>query len=74
MRTKLIKIFNNKIFIFLLGGLLFSVVSVCAVTYFPSDQITYDNKISGLNSTNVQEAIDDFITSVFFLHLPEMQY
>lgn len=37
MREKLKKIFNNKIFVFILGGLLFSVVSVYAVTYFPSN-------------------------------------
>ena len=34
-------------------------VSVLAMTYFPSNQTTYDNKTSGLNSTNVQGAIDE---------------
>ena len=59
MRGKLKKIFNNKIFVFILGGLLFSVVSVYAVTYFPSNQVTYDNSSSKLSSTNVQGAIDE---------------
>ena len=59
MREKLKKIFNNKIFVFILGGLLFSVVSVYAVTYFPSNQVTYDNSSSKLSSTNVQGAIDE---------------
>ena len=59
MREKLKKIFNNKIFMFIFGGLLFSVVSVYAVTYFPSNQVTYDNSSSKLSSTNVQGAIDE---------------
>ncbi len=62
MKSKLNKIFKNKIFIFILGGLLFSTVSVCAVTYFPSNQVTYDNSSSKLNSTNVQGALDELYT------------
>ena len=56
---KIKSLLNNKIFVFILGGLLFSVVSVYAVTYFPSNQVTYDNSSSKLNSTNVQGAIDE---------------
>ncbi len=59
MKGKLKKIFNNKIFIFIFGGVLFSAVSVYAVTYFPSNQVTYDNSSSKLSSTNVQGAIDE---------------
>ena len=59
MRKKLKKIFNNKIFMFIFGGMLFSAVSVYAVTYFPSNQVTYDNSSSKLSSTNVQGAIDE---------------
>ena len=59
MRGKLKKIFNNKIFMFIFGGVLFSAVSVYAVTYFPSNQVTYDNSSSKLSSTNVQGAIDE---------------
>ena len=56
---KLKKILKSKIFIFILGGILFSTVSVYAVTYFPSNQVTYDNGVSGLKSTDVQGAIDE---------------
>ena len=59
MKTKLKKVFNNKIFMFIFGGLLFSAVSVYAITYFPSNQVTYDNSSSKLSSTNVQGAIDE---------------
>ena len=59
MKTKLKKVFNNKIFMFIFGGLLFSAVSVYAITYFPSNQVTYDNSSSKLNSTDVQGAIDE---------------
>ena len=59
MRGKIKKIFNNKIFMFIFGGVLFSAVSVYAVTYFPSNQVTYDNSSSKLSSTNVQGAIDE---------------
>ena len=59
MKEKIKKILNSKIFVFLLGGVLLSTVSVYAVTYFPSNQVTYDNSSSKLNSTNVQGAIDE---------------
>ena len=59
MSKKLRKILNNKMFVFILGGLLFSVASVYAITYFPSNQVTYDNSTSKLNSNNVQGAIDE---------------
>lgn len=50
---------KNRILIFILGGIIFSAVSVYAVTYFPSNQVTYDNKTSDLSSTNVQNALDE---------------
>ena len=34
-------------------------VSVIATTYFPSNQVTYENGTSGLESNNVQGAIDE---------------
>ena len=43
----------------IIGVLLCSIVGVCAVTYFPSNQTTYDNTTSGLKSTDVQGAIDE---------------
>lgn len=59
MREKIKKIFKNKIFIFTLGVMLTWGMSVLAATYFPSGDVTYDNSSSGLESTNVQEAIDE---------------
>ena len=53
------KILKNRIFIFALGILISSSISVLAQTYFPSNDVTYDNTQSGLSSNNVQEAIDE---------------
>lgn len=66
MKEKLKKIFKNRIFIFSLGILLSGSVSVFAVTYFPSDDVTYDNTESGLSSTNVQGAIDELYNTCTF--------
>ena len=65
MRNKLKKVLKNRIFIFVLGGLIFGTVGVCAATYFPSNQVTYDNKASGLESTDVQGAIDELYNACF---------
>ena len=59
MKEKVKKVLKNRIFIFILSGLLSSSISVYAVTYFPSDQVTYDNKTSNLKATQVQSAIDE---------------
>lgn len=59
MRNKFKKVLKNRIFIFVLGGLIFGTVGVCAATYFASSDVTYDNRESGLSSTNVQGAIDE---------------
>ena len=59
MMKNLNKVFKSKIFIFILGGLVFGTISVSAVTYFASSNVTYDNKTSGLSSNNVQWAIDE---------------
>ena len=53
------KIFKIKIFYFTLGILVCSLVGVSAATYFESNAVTYDNTESGLNSTDVQGAIDE---------------
>ncbi len=44
---------------FVLGVITAISISVIAATYFPSNQTTYDNSVSGLQSTNVQGAIDE---------------
>ena len=53
------KIVKNRIFIFVTTALIFCTIGVSAATYFPSNEVTYDNKESGLESTNVQGAIDE---------------
>ena len=53
------KVFKNRFFIFITTALIFSVIGVSAATYFPSDDVTYDNTVSGLSSTDVQGAIDE---------------
>lgn len=58
------KVFKNKIFIFILGGLLLGSVGALAATYFPSKDVTYDNSSSGLSSTDVQGAIDELYNEV----------
>ena len=50
---------KSKLFYFSLGVIACSVVGVAAATYFPSNDVTYDNTESGLTSTNVQGAIDE---------------
>ena len=44
---------------FIIGVITTFSISVIAATYFPSNDVTYDNKESGLSSTNVQGAIDE---------------
>ena len=44
---------------FVLGVITAISISVIAATYFPSKDVTYDNKESGLESQNVQGAIDE---------------
>ena len=44
---------------FILGLISACTISVISATYFPSNDVTYDNSTSGLSSTNVQGAIDE---------------
>ena len=53
------KIFKSRGFWCLITALVVGTVSVSAATYFPSVDVTYDNKESGLVSTDVQGAIDE---------------
>ena len=59
IKEKIKKTLKNRIFMFVLTALIFCVVGVSAATYFPSNDVAYDNTQSGLTSTNVQEAIDE---------------
>lgn len=57
------KIFKSKVFILIIFIFVFGVISVSAVTYFPSNDVTYNNETSGLKSTDVQGAIDELYTT-----------
>ena len=57
------KILKSKVFIFVVFIFVFGVISVSAVTYFPSNDVTYNNDTSGLKSTDVQGAIDELYTT-----------
>ena len=59
MKNKIKKFFQNKIFLLILGIFIGGTTCVYAVTYFPSNQVTYNNSSSKLNATNVQGAIDE---------------
>ena len=59
MKEKIKKIMIGYLPGFITGLIICGVASVIAATYFPSNQTTYDNKESGLQSTNVQDAIDE---------------
>lgn len=59
MKQKLKKIFKNKFILFIIAAIFCGTMGVYAVTYFPSNQVTYDNTSSQLNSTDVQGAIDE---------------
>ena len=65
MLKKIKKVINTKIFCFILGALIFGTIGVSAATYFESNLVTYDNTESGLNSTNVQGAIDELYNMCF---------
>ena len=59
MKEKIKKILKNRIFLCASTALIFGTIGVSAATYFPSNNVTYDNTQSGLSSTDVQGAIDE---------------
>ena len=59
MKEKIKKTLKNKILFLILVSFIGGITIVYAITYFPSNQVTYDNKTSGLNATEVQTAIDE---------------
>ena len=59
MKEKVKKIIFGYLPGFVLGVITAISISVIAATYFPSKDVTYDNKESGLSSTDVQGAIDE---------------
>ena len=59
MKEKVKKIIFGYLPGFVLGVITAISINVIAATYFPSNDVTYDNKESGLESQNVQGAIDE---------------
>ena len=59
MKEKTKEFLKKNLIGFILGFVSVGVIAVYAETYFPSNNVTYDNKESGLTSTNVQGAIDE---------------
>ena len=64
MKEKIKKVLKNRIFLCILIAIIFGTIGVSAATYFSSSSVTYDNKESGLSSTNVQGAIDELYTKI----------
>ena len=62
MKEKTKEILKKNLIGFILGVVSACTISVIAATYFPSNDVTYDNSESGLTSTNVQGAIDELYT------------
>ena len=62
MKVKTEEFMKKYLIGFILGVVSACTISVIAATYFPSNDVTYDNKESGLSSTNVQGAIDELYT------------
>ena len=48
---------------FVVGAIVFSGIGVYAAITFPSNEVSYDNKASGLKSTNVKDAIDELYSA-----------
>ena len=63
MKEKIKFFFNSKILFLILGLFIGGTTCVFAVTYFPSNQVTYDNSTSTLKSTDVQGAIDELYST-----------
>ena len=60
-----IKEFSKKYLIGLSLSFLICIVSVSAITYFDSKNVTYSNETTGMASTNVQGAIDELYNVCF---------
>ena len=65
MKNKVKEFIKSYLPGFILGVISAAVVVVYAETYFPSNQVTYDNSSSGLSSSNVQGAIDELYNTCF---------
>lgn len=59
MKENIKKYLKTNLIAFIIGGLLISGVAVYAAITFPSNEVFYSNTESGLESNNVQGAIDE---------------
>ncbi len=59
------KEFVKKYMIGLTLSFLICLITVSAITYFDSKNVTYDNEITGMTSTNVQEAVNELYSVCF---------
>ena len=60
-----IKEFSKKYLIGLILSFLVCLVGVKAVTSFPSENTIYDNSTTGMNATNVQDAVNELYNVCF---------
>ena len=65
MKGRIKKIILGYLPGFITGIVVFGGVSVIAATYFPSNQVTYENSASGMVATDVQGAIDELYNVCF---------
>ena len=65
MKEKIKKIVLGYLPGFITGIIVCGGVSVIAATYFPSNQVTYENGTSGMQATDVQGAIDELYNTCF---------
>ena len=61
---------GKKLFYVLLGGIVFTCISVLATIIISSGDVEYDNSESGISSTNVEGALDE----LYHLYVPQSQY
>ena len=62
---KVKEFFKRYLIGFITGIVVCGGVSVIAATYFPSNQVTYENAASGMKATDVQGAIDELYNICF---------
>ena len=65
MKEKTKEFMKKYLIGFILGVLTVGIIKVSAETFFPSNQVTYDNTESGLTSNDVQGAIDELYNTCF---------
>ena len=65
MKEKIKKIVLGYLPGFVIGIVVCGGISVIAATYFPSNQVTYENTASGMKATDVQGAIDELYNTCF---------